>query len=112
MRKLLVPLLLACSFFSGTAQAQNIKLVCQSFDNHYILYFGSTIRLTLNMTDKIAADDRGVQSRIHETGTHLFWDRAWPGGGSIDFKLDRTTLLLFVNGGIGTYQCSKDTPQL
>lgn len=110
MRKLIALALLAASLFCEAANAQNIKLVCQNFDGNYIVGFGRTIRLTLNLPDYIVWDDRGVQSRVQDTGSYLIWRRPWRDGTSAEFQLDRTTLTLDVMAlAPGNYQCQMDT---
>jgi hypothetical protein len=107
------------------AQAQdNIKLVCEIVDGNVTGVFGNTVHLTLDITDKIAIGpdlvlrshpEKGGPAKMQVSEAYLTWSRpnpAWIGESSLDFQLDRTTLVLHVviALGVGNYQCRKDTP--
>jgi len=81
------------------------------------MYFGQTINLTLNMTQKIVWDDKSGRTGFDETDASLDWTRTADFEGtqlSWNFSLDRTTLLLSASNMLAStsYQCHKNEPQL
>lgn len=119
MWKIALATAVAAFLLSGTAAADTwLKLVCvcpNAADS--FLYFGQTINLTLNMTQKIVWDDKNGRSEFDETETSVNWTRtAAVDGGDLswNFSLDRTTLLLSASNvwGTASYPCHKNEPQL
>jgi hypothetical protein len=100
---------------------QNLKLVCEILDGNVVGLFGDTVHLALDMTAKIAIGPdmvlrshpaKGEPVKMEVMETYRTWSRpnpAWIGQSSLDFQLDRTTLVLHVvvAFGVGTYLMSK-----